>query len=77
VVRVGVRVKVDPAGNVSEAELDSPGPSPYFADMALKAARRWQFTSPESDGHSVPSEWLIHFHFTSTGTKALPTQTAP
>jgi TonB family protein len=77
VVRVGVRVKVDPTGNVSEAVLDSPGPSQYFADLAIKAARRWQFTSPEAGGHSTPSEWLIRFHFTPTGTKAIPTQTAP
>ena len=77
VVRVGVRVQVDPTGNVAEARLDSPGPSKYFADLALKAARRWQFTSPEVGGHSVPSEWLIRFHFTSSGPKAIPTQTAP
>lgn len=77
VVRVSVRVKVDPTGNVSEATLDSPGPSPFFADLALKAARKWQFTSPEADGHSIPSEWLIRFHFTPEGPKAFPTQTAP
>lgn len=77
VVRVGVRVKVDPTGNVSEAVLDSPGPSQYFADLAMKAARRWQFSSPEASGHSIPSEWLIRFHFTPSGTKAIPTQTTP
>ena len=77
VVRVGVRVHVDPTGNVSLAELDSPGPSKYFADLALKAARRWSFTSPEVDGHSVPSEWLIRFDFMPSGTKAVPRQTAP
>jgi len=77
VVRVSVRVKVDPTGNVSEATLDSPGPSAYFADLALKAARRWQFNSPEAGGHSVPSEWLIRFRFTPSGPKAVPTQTAP
>jgi len=76
-VRVAVRVHVDPAGNVASAELDAPGPSSFFADLALKAARRWEFTSPEVNGHSVPSEWLIHFHITSSGTKAIPTQTAP
>ncbi len=75
VVRVSVRVRVDPAGTVSDAALDSPGPSPYFADLALKAARRWQFTSPEAGGHSVPSEWLIRFQFTPSGPKAFPTQT--
>jgi TonB family protein len=77
VVRVSVRVRVDPTGNVSEATLDSPGPSAYFSDLALKAARRWQFNSPEADGHSIPSEWLIRFHFTPSGAKATPTQTAP
>jgi TonB family protein len=76
-VRVSVRVQVDPTGNVSEARLDSAGPSQYFADLALQAARRWQFTSPEVGGHSVPSEWLIRFHFTPSGPKAIPTQTAP
>jgi TonB family protein len=74
VVRVGVRVHVDPTGNVANAELDSPGPSKYFADLALQAARRWQFASPEVGGHSVPSEWLIRFHFTPRGPKAIPTQ---
>ncbi len=77
VVRVSVRVHVDPTGNVSEAALDSPGPSKYFADLALKAARRWQFASPEVGGHSAPSEWLIRFQFSSSGPKAVPTQTTP
>ncbi len=77
VVRVSVRVQVDPSGTVSDAAVDSPGPSKYFADLALQAARRWQFTSPEAGGHSIPSEWLIHFQFTPSGPKAVPTQTAP
>jgi TonB family protein len=75
VVRVSVRVQVDPAGTVSDAALDSPGPSKYFADLALQAARRWQFTSPEAGGHSVPSEWLIRFEFRPSGPRAFPTQT--
>jgi TonB family protein len=77
VVRVSVRVHVDPTGNVSEASLDSPGPSRYFADLALKAVRRWEFASPEVGGHSVPSEWLIRFHFSPSGTKVLPNQVKP
>jgi TonB family protein len=77
IVRVSVRVHVDPTGDVSEAALDSPGPSKYFADLALKAARHWQFYSPEVGGHSVPSEWLIRFHFSPSGSKAFPTQTTP
>ncbi|PYU49352.1 MAG: hypothetical protein DMG53_05455 [Acidobacteria bacterium] len=77
VVRVSVRVQVDPTGNVAEASLDSAGPSRYFADLALKAARNWQFASPEIGGHSAPSEWLIRFQFSPSGSKAFPKQTAP
>jgi TonB family protein len=76
-VRVSVRVQVDPAGNVSEAEFDSPGPSQYFADLALKAARKWEFTPPEIDGRSVASAWLIRFEFSQSGVKATPKQTTP
>jgi len=76
-VRVSVRVHVEPAGNVSSAELDSPGPSKYFADITLQAARRWEFTAPELNGHSVASDWLIRFEFTHSATQAFPRQTAP
>jgi TonB family protein len=76
-VRVAVRAHVDAAGNVSTAEFDSSGPSQYFADLALKAARRWEFTPPEINGRSVPSEWLIRFEFSQSGTKASPKQIAP
>jgi TonB family protein len=76
-VRVAVRVQVDPSGNVSEAALDSAGPSRYFADLALQAARRWQFSSPDVGGHSAPSEWLIRFEFSPGGVVAFPKQMAP
>ena len=76
-VRVAVRIHVDPAGSVSSAELDSPGPSKYFADKALEAARKWEFMSAEADGHSVASEWLVRFEFKPTSTKAYPKQVSP
>jgi TonB family protein len=76
-VRVAVQVHVDPAGNVSQAVLDAPGPSKYFADLALQAARRWEFTAPEVNGRSAPSDWLIRFEFSQSGTQAFPRQTAP
>lgn len=76
-VRVTVRVHVEPGGTVSSAELDSPGPSKYFADLALQAARRWEFTAPELNGHSAPSDWLIRFEFTQSNTQAFPKQTTP
>jgi TonB family protein len=76
-VRVSVKVRVDPSGGVSEAELDSPGPSKFFADLALQAARKWAFTPPEVNGKSVASEWRLRFEFTPKDTKVAPTQTAP
>jgi TonB family protein len=76
-VRVVVKVHVDAAGNVSGALVETPGPSKYFADQSVQAARGWVFNSPEVDGHSVPSEWSIRFDFTSSGVRAYPRQTKP
>jgi TonB family protein len=76
-VRVSVKVHVDPSGGVSEAEFDSPGPSRFFADLALQAARKWAFTPPEVNGKSVASEWQLRFEFTQKDAKVIPRQTAP
>jgi TonB family protein len=76
-VRVSVKVHVDPSGGVSAAEFDSPGPSKFFADLALQAARKWAFTPPEVNGKSVASEWRLRFEFTPKDIKVAPTQTAP
>jgi TonB family protein len=76
-VRISVRVHVDPSGAVTGAELESPNASKYFADLALRAARRWKFESPMVDGRDVPSEWVLRFDLTKTATKAVPVQTAP
>jgi TonB family protein len=76
-VRVSVKVHVDSAGSVSGAELDSAGPSSFFADLALQAARKWAFTPPEVDGKSVASEWRLKFEFTQKDTRVIPAQTAP
>jgi TonB family protein len=76
-VRVGVKVHVDPAGYVSDASFESPGPSKYFGDLAMKAARGWIFIPPEVDGRSVASDWLIQFHFTQSGVQSTAQQLAP
>jgi len=76
-VRVSVKVHVDPSGGVTGAEFDSPGPSKFFADIALQAARKWAFAPPEVNGKSVPSEWRLRFEFTQRDTKVAPTQTSP
>ena len=76
-VRVAVSISVDSAGNVTEADLDSPGPSKYFAALALEAAQQWKFDPPKVQGRSVLSDWLLRFQFTKNGTKVVPVQSDP
>jgi TonB family protein len=76
-VHVAVKVHVDAAGNVSDAALDPGGPSRYFADLSLKAARQWVFTPPEADGKSVPSDWKIQFRYTRSGVQMNSEQVTP
>lgn len=71
-VRVGIKVSVDPSGNVTDATIDSPGPSTYFANLALQAAQQWKF-APASDNSS---EW-VSFEFSVDGAKASAKGTAP
>ena len=70
-VRVSVRVRVDPSGNVVDANLDSAGPSTYFANLAMQAARRWKFRPTKVGGSDVLSEWILRFEFLNNSTKAL------
>jgi TonB family protein len=74
-VRVIVKVAVDASGAVSHASLISRGPSEYFANQALQAARKWAFTPPTIDGRAIPSEWSLTFEFKSNGTKAVAQRT--
>lgn len=76
-VRVSVRVRVDPAGNVAGVDFDSPGPSKYFADQALTAARRWEFVPAKVNGQYVATEWVLRFHYTQAGTKVFPVEATP
>jgi TonB family protein len=71
-VRVGVRVNVNASGKVADVELDAAGPSKYFANLAVKAAREWEFTPSKLDGQAMPSEWILRFEFAQDGTKVTP-----
>ncbi len=71
-VKVRVRVSVNTAGEVLAASLDSPGPSRYFANLALEASRGWSFHPPQIDGQSVASEWILKFQFRRTKTQVDP-----
>jgi len=76
-LKVRVKVAVDPSGNVMVAKFDSRGPSEYFAERSLQAARRWTFKPPQVDGQGVPSEWMLKFEFVRTAVSVQPVQTAP
>jgi TonB family protein len=76
-VRVSVKVQVDESGAVTQATIDSRGPSQFFADRALHAAQLWKFTPAKQDGRAVPSEWLIHFEIDPANITVHSTETAP
>jgi TonB family protein len=76
-VKVRVRVAVDPSGNVTDAALDSAGPSKYFANLAMHAARGWKFKPPQKDGKDVASEWLLNFGFKKTANTVSPVEITP
>jgi TonB family protein len=72
-VRINVRVHLNPDGTVSTAELANPAPSQFFANLALKAARQWQFAPPPSSSGSISSgasSTVIRFDFMQTATSA-------
>ena len=73
-VRVNVRVKVNPAGDVADATLASSGPSKYFASKALEAARRWKFKPAETNAQAVASEWMLRFQFRRSSTDVSPAE---
>jgi TonB family protein len=76
-VRINVRVHVDESGRVTAAAFDAPGPSRYFADRALEAAKLWRFAPAKRDGHSVPSDWVLRFEIDPSASNVYPAQTAP
>lgn len=76
-VKVSVRVVVDASGEIVQATLASPGPSRYFANLSMQAARRWEFAPAEVDSRYVSSEWLLRFEFGPTATKAFPQEVSP
>jgi TonB family protein len=76
-LKVRIKVTVDSSGNVVLAKFDSRGPSKYFAERTLEAARQWKFNPPQVDGRGVPSEWILRFEFTRSGATVHPAQTFP
>jgi TonB family protein len=68
-VRINIRVRVDNAGNVTEATPESPMGSKYFTDRALAASRSWKF--PPGSG---PQDWILRFELTRDQIRASSTK---
>lgn len=71
-IKVVVRVLVAPSGKVTSAQFRLRGSSRYFADRALRAAQRWEFSAPEVDGRPTASTWLLQFRFNRKSIQATP-----
>jgi TonB family protein len=67
-VKIQVRATVDSTGHVADARVESQN-SRYFAKLALEAARQWDFAA-------APSDWLLRFEFTTSGTTVHPLRLA-
>jgi TonB family protein len=76
-VRVRIRVAVDAAGDVSNAALESAGPSRYFANLALDAARGWKFKPAQAGGQAAGGVWMLEFDFRQAGTDVTSTEVSP
>lgn len=76
-VTVAVHATVDANGQVSNATLQSAGPSRYFADRALIAARGWKFKPAVRRGQTVASAWTLKFRFRQSGTDVAAVEETP
>jgi TonB family protein len=71
---VKVRVDVDSSGKVKSARLVLPGPSKYFAGLALKAAQKWEFSPREGRDQNTSNIWILRFQFGRASTQVVPTR---
>jgi TonB family protein len=71
-VKVQVRVEIGPSGEVDAVSIDSPGPSRYFANLAVSAASQWKFAPAAADGGSTRRTCTLRFEFTPDATKVFP-----
>lgn len=76
-IKVRIRVEVDAQGNVSQAAIDAPGPSRYFADQALHAAQNWKFTPARVGGSAATSTWLLQFQFDRSQSAVTASEESP
>ncbi len=67
-VRVKVKVRVNRDGDVVGSEFASRGPSKYFADLTMAAAKQWKFSRAETSERA----WNLEFEFRRSGITANP-----
>jgi outer membrane biosynthesis protein TonB len=66
-IKVAVLITVDRSGSVVAENIESRGPSKYFARMAADAAKRWRFAPADAP---ASRQWLLQFEFTRAGAAA-------
>jgi TonB family protein len=71
-VRVKVQVTVGANGDVSSANLVAPGPSRYFARLALESSQQWKFQPAGVDAQPAASLWLLEYRFGRSSTEVTP-----
>jgi protein TonB len=73
-VEVVIRVSVNREGAVSDAAYVSPGPGNYFARLAQRTARSWEFKPPIRNGEPQRSVWTLRFNFEREKTEVTATE---
>jgi TonB family protein len=76
-IRVRIRVDVDSSGNVTDTKFESAGPSRYFSNKTMEAARNWKFAPPQVHGQAEASTWVLKFAIGRTSTTVESSQTKP
>lgn len=74
---VEVRVTVGPNGRVADAKFTYHGPSRYFANASMKAARQWRFRPATVNRRPVNSAWLLRFAYTNAGDEVTAKEVSP
>jgi outer membrane biosynthesis protein TonB len=61
---VRIRVQIDAQGAVTKVTPIAPNAINFrMVDAAAAAARFWVFEPAKTEGHPVPSEMILEFHF--------------
>lgn len=72
-IQIRVKVKVDAAGNVTEAKVESGRVSKYFKRLALGAAQDWKFSPAPAGEQADNRQWRLQFRFSRAKTVASAT----